>query len=201
MEWLARYHCDYETLSRLDTLPESEREAEYERRNAIRHELLALPDAPKTIQQTQAERIKSELRTTLGFRCLTENRFPDHDRLWNWIQSDCDQRMIPDFEDDSLNRLANDLRIALLATEIRAEALAMVVPTDPVVGKPAGRRGRLPKSESKALKTNMLAHLREHPTLADDPKKLAGLVGLSEATARRLIDSEREKFNELNRRE
>ena len=77
----------------------------------------------------------------------------------------------------------------------------VVVPVDPPEVKTAGRRGRLPKDESKLLKTNMLAILREHSSLADDPKKLAELGGLSESTARRLIESERAKYDEMNRRE
>lgn len=61
---------------------------------------------------------------------------------------------------------------------------------------PKKRRGRLPKEESQLLQTNALAQLREHPTLADDPAKLAVLVGTTEDTARRWID----KFREANLR-
>ena len=57
----------------------------------------------------------------------------------------------------------------------------VVVPVDPQKVKTAGRLGRLPKDESKLLKTNMLAILREHSSLADDPKKLAELGELGES--------------------
>jgi len=77
----------------------------------------------------------------------------------------------------------------------------VVVAVDPVVTKPTGRRGRLPKAESQLLETNMMARLREHPTLMDDPEQLATLTGVSPSTARRLIDSEREKFSELRRKQ
>lgn len=71
-------------------------------------------------------------------------------------------------------------------------------PVAPV--KPTGRRGRKSKTESKLLKTNMLAHLRDVPSLANDPERLATLAGVSVSTARRLIDSERAKYAEMNRR-
>lgn len=70
---------------------------------------------------------------------------------------------------------------------------ASIAKADDVLKK---RRGRLPNEESKLLKTSALARLREHPTLADDPAKLALLVGTSEASARRWID----KFREANLR-
>ena len=83
----------------------------------------------------------------------------------------------------------------------RNDVAPVIVPADPVASKSVGRRGRLPKAESELLETSMLAHLREHPTLADDPERLATLVGVSASTARRLIESEREKYAKLNWRE
>lgn len=77
----------------------------------------------------------------------------------------------------------------------------VILPADPVVVKPTGRRGRLPKKESELLKTTMLAHLREHPSLQDDPERLATLAGVSSATARRLIADEKEKYLRMKRRE
>ncbi len=159
--WLTRYHQEYESLPRITTLPECERDLEFERREAIRHELLALPDAPKTIALSPVERIKKQFRTLYGVRCLTKKRFPDRDRLWAWIQADFDLKEIPTFAAKHLNRLANDLRIALLSAEqpiapgqlpadpqkeIRAEALAAILAgglagmTQAAVSLPAGDR-------------------------------------------------------------
>lgn len=50
------------------------------------------------------------------------------------------------------------------------------------------RRGRLPADEKKTRYMYMLALLTEHPTLKDDPKKLARQMGMHESTVRRWID-------------
>ncbi|TWT88004.1 hypothetical protein Pla100_57340 [Neorhodopirellula pilleata] len=62
------------------------------------------------------------------------------------------------------------------------------------------RKGRLRKAESELRRTQMLAELRSHPTLKDDPAKLATMVGVSESTARRWIDDEAEKYQSRNNR-
>ena len=53
--------------------------------------------------------------------------------------------------------------------------------------RPRGRRGRLPKSESEALKLNVLAKASQSPGLARDFPALASLCGTSEKTVRRII--------------
>jgi hypothetical protein len=58
-----------------------------------------------------------------------------------------------------------------------------------------GRKGRLPKQESAVLQARFLAELREHPTMVDDPAKIAAMVGVSESTARRWIDEFRAEHN------
>ncbi len=50
------------------------------------------------------------------------------------------------------------------------------------------RQGRLPKAESAAKQTQLLALLVQHPTLVDDPAAAAAMAGISESTARRMID-------------
>ena len=124
----------------------------------------------------------------------------------------------PQFTAEEVNRIGEDPEVVLSARKnwladsetsliwlskqfLKEQTVAPVIVPDTVTAKTAGRRGRLPANESDLLKTNMLAILREHSTLADDPKTLAAMVGVSEATARRLIDSERAKFNEMNRLE
>ncbi len=58
------------------------------------------------------------------------------------------------------------------------------------------RRGRLPKAEGDAKRVDMLAKLRQHPTLKEDVGKLAGMVGVSEPTARRWLDEEEQRYRE-----
>lgn len=130
--------------------------------------------------------IRSRLKRMFGSECTTEKlveNLIDHVQLE--LSLDADAALNVSLSDvlDLLNRSVNEKQTAA-----------------PVI-EPVGRRGRLPKTESDLLKTNMLAHLREHPTLADDPARLATLVGVSEPTARRFIESERMKFAEMNRRE
>lgn len=115
--WLARYHQEYDKLPPIETFPESEREAEYKRREAKRHDLYADADAPKAIAQTQVERIKEQFRTYYGVRSLTKEPFPDRDRLNDWIESNFDHVTVPDFDNLKLNRLANDLEIGLTREE------------------------------------------------------------------------------------
>ncbi len=58
------------------------------------------------------------------------------------------------------------------------------------------RRGRLSKEESDAKRATMLATIRQHPSLKDDPAKLAQDVGVSESTVRRWLDDEERKYRE-----
>ena len=58
------------------------------------------------------------------------------------------------------------------------------------------RRGRLPKAESDAKRADMLATLRQHPSLKDDVGTLAGMVGVGESTVRRWLDEEQQKYLE-----
>lgn len=57
-----------------------------------------------------------------------------------------------------------------------------------------GRRGRMPKEESKTKQSLMLATIRRHPSMQDDPAKLAGMVGASESTVRRWLFEEEQKY-------
>lgn len=60
--------------------------------------------------------------------------------------------------------------------------------------KPARKRGRLSKAESDAKRAYMLAKIRMHATLKDDPAELANIVGVSETTVRRWLDEEEQKY-------
>jgi hypothetical protein len=62
------------------------------------------------------------------------------------------------------------------------------------VGTNGVRRGRLSKADREAKRTSMLATIRQHPSLSDDPAKLANMIGVSESTARRWLDEERQQY-------
>ena len=63
------------------------------------------------------------------------------------------------------------------------------------------RRGRLSKEESQLRKTSMLAHLREHRTLKDNPELLANLVDVSASTIRRWLNELEEQWLADRKRE
>ena len=64
--------------------------------------------------------------------------------------------------------------------------------------RPTGKRraGRLSKEDGEAKQAYMLALIRQHPTLKDDPGELARLVGVSESTIRRWLEDEEQKYRE-----
>lgn len=67
---------------------------------------------------------------------------------------------------------------------------------------PAGtrkRRGRMTKEESDTKRLNMLEQISANPTLQNDEKTLAKLVGASERTIRRWLAAGREKHRERQR--
>lgn len=82
------------------------------------------------------------------------------------------------------------------ALEWLARRLQPVALDEPAIPKPSSaKRGPKPKAESQLLRTSLLAHMREHPSLIDDPAKLARLVGdVNVRTVRRWIDEERERY-------
>ena len=88
-----------------------------------------------------------------------------------------------------------------MAKRFQQPVAPVVVPADPMAVLPAGRKGRRTKAESKLLEANMLAHVREHQTLMDDPERLARLTAASASTARRFIESLRTKYAEMKRQE
>ncbi len=58
------------------------------------------------------------------------------------------------------------------------------------------RRGRLNKADSEIKHTEMLAKLRQHPTLKDEPARLAVNIGVSESTVRRWLAEDDKKYRE-----
>jgi hypothetical protein len=58
------------------------------------------------------------------------------------------------------------------------------------------RAGRLPKAESEGKRMDMLARLRTHPSLKDEPAALANMVHVSAKTVRRWLDEEEAKYRE-----
>lgn len=77
------------------------------------------------------------------------------------------------------------------------------VPQAPAIGIPGGsgidtngkgRRGRLRRKDSEAKRAGMLAKVRQHLTLKDDPKLLASEFGVSESTARRWLNAEEQRY-------
>ncbi len=69
------------------------------------------------------------------------------------------------------------------------------VPVTPAVVEKR-RSGRLPKDESEGRRMDMLATLRTHSSLKDDPAALARLVKVSESTVRRWLQEEEQKYLE-----
>lgn len=59
-----------------------------------------------------------------------------------------------------------------------------------------GRRGRMPKHDAEAKRVAMLALIVQHPTLKNDPKKLASEIGASESSVRRWLQAEEERYLE-----
>ena len=67
----------------------------------------------------------------------------------------------------------------------------------PAAEKPAEAvklRGRLSRNESGSKRTLLLATIRQHPSLKDDPKQLASIVRVSESTVRRWLKQEENKY-------
>ena len=135
------------------------------------------------------------LERMFGSECTTEKKLIE--KLIRHVQLELGLD-----ESAALNVTLSDV-VKLLAPPEREEQTVapVVVLADAAAVKLTGRRGRLPKVESKLLETSMLAHLREHPSLKSDPERLAVLTGVSASTARRFIDSMSAKFDKMNRRE
>ena len=87
-----------------------------------------------------------------------------------------------------LDGLLNVLRIAVEELEAATPALR------PRESPTPRRSGRLPKSESEAKRTAMLAMVRQHPSLKDDPDTLAGILDVSDMTIRRWLEDEERKY-------
>ncbi len=94
---------------------------------------------------------------------------------------------------NSVRSVANRILEILIAANRELEILITVDESEES-GDEQPRRGRLPKAESKLLKTLFLAKLREHQSLIDDPATLAGIVGISESTCRRWTEEFREQY-------
>ena len=80
--WLLRYHQEYERLPPLGTLPECERNAEYERREAKRLELYAAPNAPKPAKPNY------DLKTARGMEQSFKDMVATQDMLRRDISGD-----------------------------------------------------------------------------------------------------------------
>jgi hypothetical protein len=74
----------------------------------------------------------------------------------------------------------------------QAQGDAPAAPAVATEGRKAG--GRLPKDVSEAKRATMMAIVRQHPTLADDPAKLAEMVGVGESTVRRWLDDMQQQY-------
>lgn len=115
-----------------------------------------------------------------------------------WLRSMWGHRMVERRFRELLeepNTAANGLTPQVKQTDVASPSVA---PRDAGATK---RQGRLPKEESAIRRTRFLAELREHPTMKDDPAKLAAIVGISDSTARRWLKAEKRKFLEFQRRQ
>jgi hypothetical protein len=91
---------------------------------------------------------------------------------------------------DEWEKLAGD---ALRIVDTTPQQMAPTNCTPTATGS-RPKRGRLNKQESEAKRTAMLAMIRQHPSLKDDPEQLAENVGVSESTIRRWLADEEEKY-------
>lgn len=64
-----------------------------------------------------------------------------------------------------------------------------------------GRKGRLRKSDAAEKKARLLAELTQHPTLVDQPAKVADMVGVSASQARRWINEYMDRHQQRRERE
>jgi hypothetical protein len=98
--------------------------------------------------------------------------------------------------------LAEQHRTQVVCREISAAILRLsaAMPEADGVESTQSRRGRLNRDESEAKRTEMLAKLRQHPTMTDDLSSLATEIGVSESTVRRWIGEEQRRFTELQGR-
>lgn len=117
-------------------------------------------------------------------------------RLWS-------RMTILDRELEEWERLAKVALRALEQAEPGATAIPATARTVPDLTAPPPvvveqqqqqRRGRLPKEEREAKRASMLATIRQHSSLKDDPAKLAADIGVSESTIRRWLDDEQEAY-------
>lgn len=115
---------------------------------------------------------------------IIETSYPDVDRRHVAYVPDCDWRR---FSADEIDELRDLIRASLRAWLRKWEA-------ERENETEQTRRGRLPKAESDAKRTRLMAELVNHPTLIDDPASAAALVAVSESQARRWIDQFRQQY-------
>jgi len=128
--WLQRFQNEYEKLVPLSSIPESERLAEFERREAIRRALYELPDAPKPSSTPARHTAYHDLQSELIAEWVNGSwSKEDHDsfRTWWRIQKFAPDRR-PSFRDEDLQRRTKNL--ALLFSDLGKQSRMGVPPED-----------------------------------------------------------------------
>ncbi len=105
--WYERFRREYESLPRLNSIPEQERLAEFERRKLIREDLYKLPGAPKQVAPTQLETAQAHL-----IACWLHRKWEPSDLqefyVW-WTKHEFSPEFKPKFKSEELDRLANNM--------------------------------------------------------------------------------------------
>jgi hypothetical protein len=110
-EWLKRYRRDYESLPPLASFPESEREAESQRRESIRKALYALPDAPKPNELSDLEKNVQSAKADLIASWINGAWCREDQTLFHtwWRVHDFAGEYRPEFNDETLERKSRNL--------------------------------------------------------------------------------------------
>lgn len=109
--WLQRYRAEYERLPTLSSLPEADREAEYERREAIRKKLLSLPEAPvRDLRSDREKKIDDNRAALIADWILQRWNAEDLDAFHSWwLLDNFASDRLPQFLDADLNRRARNM--------------------------------------------------------------------------------------------
>lgn len=114
-EWLEKYRREYESLPPLASIPESEREDEFHRREEIRKALYALPDAPRPSELSDLEKIVQCAKDDLIASWINEAWCPEDQTLLHtwWRVHDFAGEYRPKFNDETLERKSANLELLI----------------------------------------------------------------------------------------
>ncbi len=160
--WLQRYRAEYERLPTLSSLPEADREAEYERREAIRKKLLSLPEAPvRDLRSDREKKIDDNRAALIADWILQRWNAEDLDAFHSWwlIDNFASDRL-PQFLDADLTRRARNLVL-----QSSADGAPVAQKSDPV---PSALLVEVIEGVVKAGMTNVLNEVAKTPAVNEN---------------------------------